>query len=68
MQEPAAISLQSTQTRGSVHAMLHVEIKAPASVMDSTSVKRLPLSLKNLLFKIPTYIESEDFLLNTTFS
>src|SRR6202012_2239534 len=41
MQELAAISLQSTQTRGSIQTMLHVEIRAPASVMDSTSAKRL---------------------------
>lgn len=61
MQEPAAISLQSTQTRGSVNAILHVEIRAPASVMDSTSAKRLPLSLKNLLFKIQPILRAKTF-------
>lgn len=61
MQEPAAISLQSTQTCGSVNAMLHVEIKAPASGMGSTSVKRLHLSLKNLLFKIQPILRAKTF-------
>lgn len=61
MQEPAAISLQSTQTRGSVNAMLHVEIKAPASGMGSTRVKKLHLNLKNLLFKIQPILRAKTF-------
>ena len=67
MVEPAAICLQDTQTRGSVNAMIHVEIKASGGVMDATSVKKVPHGLKNLIFKtqpllrVKTFYSTEPF-------
>jgi hypothetical protein len=61
MEEPPAVCLQSTQTNGSIHAMIQVNIRRSGSAMNATSGKKLPLNLKNLLFKIQPVLRAKTF-------
>jgi hypothetical protein len=61
MKEPPAVCLQSTQTNGSILAMLQVEIRESGSVKDDKSGKKLSLNLKNLLFKAQPILRAKTF-------